>query len=276
MQLPNIANPQSDQREMTIPENPNQIIQAVRKIQDEMIYPFEYGSYEFWEGALDDFKKFEKMLKTAVALVRSSPEYRKYIKYLREEFDMAECSLLRGITTDNASIEVHHYPFTLFDITEIVALYLKSNQINFTIFDLAERVCRLHYQNKVGLVALSSTVHELAHSGAVFIPLKNVFGNVRAFCYEYNSGMNGDHLEKIKSLVDLEDSDIADTNNKAVLARKRLAWVLGPGSCASTMLLENNTSQPVEEAVQDEQVSHSNTAIDEFLNVLDETNPVGF
>ena len=62
MQLPDIANPQSDRREMSIPENPNQIIQAVRKIQDELIYPFEYGSYEFWEGTLDDFKKFEKML----------------------------------------------------------------------------------------------------------------------------------------------------------------------------------------------------------------------
>ena len=276
MQLPDIANPQSDRREMSIPENPNQIIQAVRKIQDELIYPFEYGSYEFWEGTLDDFKKFEKMLKSAVVLVRSSPEYRKYIKYLREEFDMAECSLLRGITTDNASIEVHHYPFTLFDITEIVALYMKANHIDFTIFDLAERVCKLHYQNKVGLVALSSTVHELAHSGAVFIPLKNVFGDVRSFCYEYNSGMNGDHLEKIKSLVDLEDSAIADTNNKAVLARKRLAWVLGPGSCASTMLLEDNSNQPVEEPSQDEQVSQNNTAIDEFLNVLNEVDTENF
>ena len=270
MQLPGIAsNGETPQNQMSIPENPNQIFQANQKQQNEMIYPYEYGSYEFWEGSLDDFKKFEKMLKVAVTLVRSSPEYRRYIKYLREEFDMAECSLLRGVSTDNSSIEVHHYPFTLFDITEVVALYFKVNEIDFTVFDLAERVCRLHYQNKVGLVALSSTVHELAHSGSIFIPLKNVFGNVREFCYEYNSGMNSDHIDKIKSLVDLEGSEIASMNNQAVLARKRLAWVLGPGSCASDLLLEDHSNIVTEISLAPEQNSETNTNIDSFLTEIE-------
>lgn len=270
MQLPGIAsNGETPQNQMSIPENPNQIFQANQKQQNEMIYPYEYGSYEFWEGSLDDFKKFEKMLKVAVTLVRSSPEYRRYIKYLREEFDMAECSLLRGVSTDNSSIEVHHYPFTLFDITEVVALYFKVNEIDFTVFDLAERVCRLHYQNKVGLVALSSTVHELAHSGSIFIPLKNVFGNVREFCYEYNSGMNSDHIDKIKSLVDLEGSEIASMNNQAVLARKRLAWVLGPGSCASDLLLEDHSNIVTETSLAPEQNSETNTNIDSFLTEIE-------
>lgn len=277
MQLPGIASSnEAPQNQMSIPENPNQIFQANQKQQNEMVYPYEYGSYEFWEGSLDDFKKFEKILKVAVTLVRSSPEYRKYIKYLRDEFDMAECSLLRGVSTENASIEVHHYPFTLFDITEVVAMYFKTNEIDFTVFDLAERVCRLHYQNKVGLVALSSTVHELAHSGAIFIPLKNVFGNVREFCYEYNSGMNSDHIEKIKSLVDLEGSEIATMNNQAVLARKRLAWVLGPGSCASDLLLEDHSNIVPENALVTEETSVPNNNIESFLNELDQEIAQGF
>ena len=64
-----------------------------------------------------------KLIKTIERIVRSSMEYKQYIQYLRDEIDMTLCSFFNNINNKNTkkiSIEIHHEPFTLFDLTQIV------------------------------------------------------------------------------------------------------------------------------------------------------------
>jgi hypothetical protein len=204
-------------------------------------YLYQYKSYDFWEGSLDDVKEYTKIIKKAVITVRSSVEYRRYIKYLREEVNISKCSLLQGVDHENSSIEIHHYPFTLYDITDIVAQYFIKNELEFSTISLAERVCQLHFQNKVGLVPLSKTAHELAHSGSIFVSLKNIFGNVRSFMSEYSLGMNSEYIDRLNALIKLETSAVAKDANQVMFTKKRLAWVIGSQTFNSLDNLEDTT-----------------------------------
>ena len=60
------------------------------------------------------------LIKAVERIVRSSIEYKQYIQFLKTEIDMTECSYFKNISNKNnpkVSIEIHHEPFTLFDIT---------------------------------------------------------------------------------------------------------------------------------------------------------------
>lgn len=121
--------------------------------------------------------------------VRSSSEYRQYVAFLKKEIDMTQCAFFHNVNNKDGkkvSIEIHHEPFTLFDITKIVLESWQTQMKKVNILKIAEEVMQLHYQNKVGLIPLSLTVHELVHSGKILIPLQNVYGDFVSFLEEYD------------------------------------------------------------------------------------------
>lgn len=134
-----------------------------------------------------DKVKFIKMIER---IVRSSLEYKQYIRFLKDEIDMTECSFFNNVNNKNGSkvsIEIHHEPFTLFDIVQIVTEKYIRTGTELNPLDIAEEVMILHYKNHVGLIPLSITVHQLVHDGKLFIPLQNVFGKYTKFIEEYRS-----------------------------------------------------------------------------------------
>ena len=54
----------------------------------------------------------------------------------------------------------------------------------------------LHFKNKVGIVPLSVTMHDLVHSGSIFLNLKQVFGRVIDFLEEYRDFISIEQKEK--------------------------------------------------------------------------------
>lgn len=127
------------------------------------------------------------LIKTVERIVRGSTEYKQYIQFLKNEINMHECSFFSNVTNNNAniSIEIHHEPFTLFDITQIVLEKFIHEDIEINPLMIADEVMRLHYKDMVGLIPLSVTVHQLVHDGKLFIPLQNVYGDYVAFLKEY-------------------------------------------------------------------------------------------
>ena len=120
----------------------------------------------------------DKYIKYIEKLVRNSYEYRNYIWTLKNEFDINRCKFLKDIDIQKTGVglEFHHYPFTLYDIVflTITDKINRYGQFESNITDawkLAEEITRLHYENKVGLVPLTTTVHELVHNGINNNPL---------------------------------------------------------------------------------------------------------
>jgi hypothetical protein len=162
-----------------------------------------------------------KLIKTIERIVRGSIEYKQYIAFLRKEIDMTMCSYFTNISKKDGakvSIEVHHEPFTLFDITQIVLekWINEGNKINPIL--IAEEVMKLHYQGKVGLIPLSITVHDLVHSGKIFIPLQNVYGDFISFLQEYEPYISADLQDLLE--LKLQMSRDVDAQDQSILEKK--------------------------------------------------------
>ena len=140
-----------------------------------------------------------RLIKSVESIVRRSTEYKQYIKFLKDEIDMTECTFFSNVSNKNSnriSIEIHHEPFTLFDIVDIIVerFIIEDEELNPLL--IADEVMGLHYKNMVGLIPLSGTVHQLVHDGKLFIPLQNVFGDYLLFLEKYSEYIP-DHINEM-------------------------------------------------------------------------------
>lgn len=164
-----------------------------------------------------------KFVKKVESIVRSSQEYKDFISYLKENIDMTYCSYFNNITTKGSkkvSIHIHHEPFTLYDITLIVYQKWKDEDKPLSHLAIAEEVMKLHYQGYVGLIPLSATVHDLVHSGKIFIPLQNVYGKYSKFVEEYGNYIPDDIMDileiKVNKSKNLTEDDVSILEKKFV------------------------------------------------------------
>ena len=148
-------------------------------------------------------KTRSKFIKSVEKIIRSSLEYREFISYLRSELGMNFCMFFNNVSRDdikNIGIEIHHIPFSLFDIVNIVLRKYETEELTIDPLVIADEVMRLHYEGKVGLVPLSVTVHELYHRGDLFIPLQYVDKGFILFYQEYKDYMK-EYEEMLKRLI---------------------------------------------------------------------------
>lgn len=162
-----------------------------------------------------------KFIKMVESIVRSSMEYKDYIKFLRDEIDMTCCSYFNNIQKKDkgkVTIEIHHEPFTLFDIVLIVTEKWIQEGKELNPLLISEEVMKIHYQGNVGLIPLSKTVHKLLHLGKLFIPLQCVYGNFIQFLEEYEIYINDD----LKSILEykLTLSKDIESNDMSILEKK--------------------------------------------------------
>lgn len=165
---------------------------------------------------LMDEKDYKKFIKDVKGIVRKSYEYRQYINYLRDNMDMDKCAFLYGVSNHEGfdiKIEIHHYPFSLEDIVEIVVRKRQFYQEDMSAFMVAKEVMSLHYKLMIGLIPLSETVHELNHNHRIFIPIDKVMGRYRLFVEAYKQFITPEQLETLSRIEEytMKHSDINDT-----------------------------------------------------------------
>ena len=156
--------------------------------------------------------------------VRSSYEYRNYINYLKTELDMTRCSLLPQIDVNNVnvSLEFHHYPMNLFEIVEAVGkkmIFDAGEGKSVSCFDIAQKVVEEHYKNNIGLVPLTKSLHEMAHSRAIIIPMSKVYGNYKNFMIRYSKSIDKDIQDRVMEAEMNSESDDATLYNKSKLEK---------------------------------------------------------
>jgi len=175
----------------------------VRRIRMAKPERFEYVTQ--YETA----KQRRKLIEQVKKAIRSSMEYRDYVQYLKENVDMDSCAFFKNVTSNSkennenkkVKIEIHHEPFTLEDYVSVVLdKYIEEGR-EIDALDIAEEVMELHYNNEVGLIPLSKTIHQIVHNtGKVPIPLYMCYGNYTQFLRDYN--VDDDLLDKLKRKMD--------------------------------------------------------------------------
>lgn len=146
-----------------------------------------------------------KFIKSCELLIRGSEEYRDWIDYLKKYKDMDKCAVFQNLNSTEMKkikLEIHHGPFSLYDIVTIVVNKYIKEDIPIDYFDISEEVMRLHYENKVGLIPLSKTVHKLVHDGKIFIPLQAYYGPAMVgFIKEYEEYL-GEYEDILREIIE--------------------------------------------------------------------------
>lgn len=185
-----------------------------------------YKGEQLYEEFFENDRTYTKFVKKLEVIIRSSPEMRRYIQYLKNNLDLNSCSILKNADMSEVKIELHHYPFSLYDITHIVLNYRKINRMSYSTIEIAEEVVHLHYQNVIGLIPVSETIHDLAHSGSIILPLQDVYGNYKAFIQKYNAAIHSDYFARLRKLIEYSQSLEALEKNNEMLEIRPVNWQL--------------------------------------------------
>ena len=171
-----------------------------------------YKSVEYFEN----YESYVAFIKGCERLVRQNDKYRKYINYLKKEVRLDRCQVLKNITDEDASIEMHHGPiFTLFDICAIILEYFIIKKWRVSTPRIADLVLDEHAANRNGIVMVSKTMHEEIHNNNLFINYHMMFGDVESFIKKYNKAISEDYKQQINRYIDR--SLLYDSNDFGIL-----------------------------------------------------------
>lgn len=207
--------------------------------------------YFMQDWDLSDSKHLTNFFYTVERMVRQSHSYKKLINFLREHVDINCCSFYKNINnidTNSIHIEIHHEPFTLFDIVNIV--YSKRLALHEPITEnqIAKEVLWNHYRMATGLIPLSETVHEIVHNGFLFIPTTSVFGYYKKFYEDYK-----DYIDpSIKRTLEINEQASLEydfqKNTKVLTMRTVYIDPTGSYEFPKTEDIMNLMKQKIEEA----------------------------
>jgi hypothetical protein len=170
---------------------------------------------DFYAYDLEADKQLKKYFNNIEQEVRGSFEYRQMIKYLKDYMGMDNCSFIQVSSRDNFNIriEIHHYPFSLYDIVTIVYGKRLFYQEPIDVELIAKEVTILHYKLLIGLIPLSKTVHQLTHAGKIFIPIQNVLGRYQLFIDFYKPFCSEEQLDTINRIEKYSQEQVSDLLN---------------------------------------------------------------
>ena len=159
--------------------NENTLIDIPEDI--EPFYPQEYDPF--------DEKSMKKYFVELKKIVRGSIDH---------------CSIIPNLSNQGKSkvkIEIHHHPMDLETICRVI--YKKRLQCGepTDTRSTAYEVMWNHYSLLVGLIPLCETVHELVHSGVLFINANKVYGFYKHFIDRYYKYFDPEDLETLEKIA---------------------------------------------------------------------------
>ena len=171
---------------------------TLQSSETEFVLPFRIKEFP-------DEKNYYSFIKNVERLVRTSPEYRLWLSYVKDVLGNNYC-LITNETNEDVTVEIHHV-IGLFELVMMVVDTRIMNAKEFSSFDVAEEVMGMHFKNQVAYVPLVTTLHEKVHNGGITIPVKMVFGNWPSLLTTYY--LNDEIKKKIEKLQNSKVGDIA-------------------------------------------------------------------
>jgi hypothetical protein len=199
-----------------------------------------YGSQDLIEEFLVDEDTRAKYYRKLEVAIRGSLEYKNYIAFLKKEMDLSTCTILDKVKTgDWVTVELHHHPFTLMDIVDAIHKKREAKNESLSSMAIIKEVVEVHYRNWVGMVALSTTMHELYHNGKLEIDIRSVFGDIREFTIQYGKWMDKRLAAKVRRMIKLANEDAVNEKNQDMLKVRDIPKSISGHGTMSQLLLED-------------------------------------
>ena len=177
----------------------------INHAQDEVFDMNSIPDFDMQAYDLTDEKDFARYISDIEKEVRGSFEYKQMIQYFKDNMEMNRCAFLQGTTVDpenRISIEIYNKREHFGESMEVQMV--------------AKEVMQRHYELLVGLIPLSKTVHELAHSENIFIPVDRVLGNWQRFLNVYSDFLNPEQADVIQRIIEYTESYNKERNEEVL------------------------------------------------------------
>lgn len=151
-----------------------------------------------------DETNYTKFIKSCERLIRQSPDYSIFVRWVKEIVGVNFCQVSSKIYDTDATIEMHHGPiFTLYDITSIVLNdFLRTNK-KINTMRITDAVLEEHFKLHVQVVMLAVTNHEAAHNRDLFLHVNQGIGNISEFIDYYKDSLDDIHKYKIWNYINM-------------------------------------------------------------------------
>lgn len=149
-----------------------------------------------------DVEVYKSFLNNAISRFRQSKYYKAYKSYLMG-LGLDKCAIMGNVDDSMATIEMHHNFLTIHDIALMITEHVINTVGSITTFDLIQLLINEHWKNRIPIVMLSETLHEVYHADTGnFIPPNATFGKWWELIYEYRFGITIDIAKKIVRYID--------------------------------------------------------------------------
>jgi hypothetical protein len=231
---------------------------------------FDYSVYD-----TEDEKGYEKYIKIVEQQVRRSYEYKAFIKYARDNMGMNKCSFLKNVSNEETfdiKIEIHHYPFSLRDICDIVYRKRVYYSESISVQMVAKEVMELHYKLMVGLIPLSETVHKLFHNGRLFIPVDKVVGRYNLFVDYYKPFISPEQLETL-SRIEKYTEERNDINDTTIIDQNKVTYEVN-NDRFKLPEFANITDEMISQIQAIKDNNYALPTVDDTLKIEDKSTPI--
>lgn len=155
---------------------------------------------EYFEPS-DAYVKFVKDCESAV---RTSPDYKVFIAYIKKILGINFCQVSSSIYDTDATVEMHHGPIlTLFDYCSIMVNHFLRTNRRINSCTIADQVIEEHFDLHVQVVMLAVTNHEAAHNRDLFLHVNQGVGDLNQFIEIYNKAFDDVHKYKIWNYINM-------------------------------------------------------------------------
>lgn len=147
--------------------------------------------------SLSDIDSYSRFINNAISQFRHSRFYKSYKANLMS-LGLNHCSFFHNINSDMAEIEMNHVILTIFDIALMISEHYINTYGYVSSFHIIGALREEHKNNRVPIVMMSKTVHQLYHADDLFYVHPNqIFGKWTELLRNYCNGITPDICNKI-------------------------------------------------------------------------------
>ena len=164
--------------------------------------------------SLADIDSYSRFINNAIAQFRHSRFYKNYKANLMA-LGLDHCSYLHNINSDMADIEMNHVILTIFDIALLISEHYLNTYGYVTTFHIVGALREEHKQNRVPIIMMSNTVHQLYHNDELFYVHPNqIFGKWTELIKIYYNGITPEICSKLLYYIRLAQREKESNDNE--------------------------------------------------------------
>lgn len=148
-----------------------------------------------------DFEEYKNLIDHAVSEFRHSRTYSHYKAYLMSN-GLNMCQLHPHIQNSSeekqmATLEMHHCMLNIHEIATMMSEHYLNSGAIITEFDISEMLRVEHTENRIPIVMLCKTCHQLYHHSYLYVHPEMIFGRWWELFDRYPLGITRDIANKV-------------------------------------------------------------------------------